>query len=309
MVSSGPISLGGNATTSGLNQSVNIELGRAATASINMNEAAVRGLFAVASGAISMSNGYGKSNRVARSITIASNTANYVLNTAQVSGYVAGTTDVTLTINSGVFISSGSTGSYAFTVNTSWAAGDTITIVNNGTIVGCGGNGGGGGGGGSFGQTGAGGAGASGGPALLVQRAITMNNLNRIAGGGGGGAGQGSSTQLTKAGFYMRHQGGNGGGGGIGNSTGGGGGGGSGLAFGTAGSGGTLTGAGAGGQNGCGAGGGAGGGYGSNGGSAPTGCQDTYQGGGGVGVAGICIQGNSNITYTNTGTRNGTINA
>ena len=45
-----------------LNQ-VNTELARTATASINMNDAAVRTLFGVPSGAISMSNGRGKSNR------------------------------------------------------------------------------------------------------------------------------------------------------------------------------------------------------------------------------------------------------
>ena len=44
-----------------LNQ-VNVELGLSGTASINMGSADVRGLFGVASGAISMSNGYGKSN-------------------------------------------------------------------------------------------------------------------------------------------------------------------------------------------------------------------------------------------------------
>lgn len=41
---------------------VNVELGRSATASISLNESAVRTLFGVASGAIAMSNGYGKSN-------------------------------------------------------------------------------------------------------------------------------------------------------------------------------------------------------------------------------------------------------
>ena len=41
---------------------VNVELGLSGTASINMGSAAVRGLFGVASGAISMSDGYGKSS-------------------------------------------------------------------------------------------------------------------------------------------------------------------------------------------------------------------------------------------------------
>ena len=41
---------------------VNVELGLTATAQIGLNDAAVRGLFGVASGAIAMSDGYGKSS-------------------------------------------------------------------------------------------------------------------------------------------------------------------------------------------------------------------------------------------------------
>jgi hypothetical protein len=310
MVSSGPISLGGNATTGGLNQSVNIELNRSATATINMNESAVRTLFAVPSGAISMSNGYGKSNRISIAATISSDTANYTVNTAKASGYIAGVTDFTLTINSGVFVFSGSTGSYAMTVDTSWAAGDTVTIVNNGTIVGRGGGGGGGGGGSQY----AGGSpGGGGGPALLVQRAITMNNLNRIAGGGGGGGGQGTLNYTKGGGYY----GGGGGGGGIGNgSAGGGGGNPEGAFLGIPGTAGTLTSAGNGGRSqACGPGGsntgGAGGGYGSSGAAGFTGssCSDNNGPMGSGGSGGVCIQGNSNITYINTGTRNGTVNS
>jgi predicted ATP-grasp superfamily ATP-dependent carboligase len=139
---SGPISLAGS--TAG--QSIALELGLSATGTISLNDAAVRTLAGVASGAIVMpTDFYGKSNRVTASATISSDTANYTVNTAKATGYVAGGTDFTLTINSGVFVSSGSTGSYAMTVDTSWAAGDTVTIVNNGTIVGRGGDGGNGG--------------------------------------------------------------------------------------------------------------------------------------------------------------------
>jgi len=44
-----------------LNQ-VNVELGLSGTAQIGMNDAAVRGLFGIASGEIEMSDGYGKSS-------------------------------------------------------------------------------------------------------------------------------------------------------------------------------------------------------------------------------------------------------
>ena len=55
-------------------------------------------------------------------VTISASTQNYLANTAKVSGYVSGNTDVTFVINSGVVVGSASTGSYAFTVDTSWAA-------------------------------------------------------------------------------------------------------------------------------------------------------------------------------------------
>lgn len=64
---SGPISLGGS--TSG--QSVNLELGRSATAQISMGESAVRTLTGVSSGAIIMpTNFYGKSKSYSYSGTM-----------------------------------------------------------------------------------------------------------------------------------------------------------------------------------------------------------------------------------------------
>lgn len=54
---SGPISIGGST----VGQSINLELGRAGTAQSNLNETALRTLANVLSGAISMSNFYGKS--------------------------------------------------------------------------------------------------------------------------------------------------------------------------------------------------------------------------------------------------------
>jgi hypothetical protein len=278
---------------------VNVELGLAGTTLITMNQANVRTLAGVGGSGtvITMQNLQGKSNRVTASATISADTANYVLNTAKASGYSAGKTDMTLTINSGVVVYSTSTGSYALQVDTSWTTGDTVTIVNSGTILGDGGNGG------IGGSATAPGAGTSAGPALLVQRAITMNNLNRIAGGGGGGGGGGFTR--VGSGKATDDYGGGGGGGGIGGGSGGAGGS-LGQSFpGFAGGAGTLTAAGAGGLVGSGTGvGGAGGTYGTTG---TAGAAGGNQGGAGGGAAGACIVGNSFITYTNTGTRNGSI--
>ena len=183
MVSSGPISLGGTATTSGLNQSVNVELGRAGTASINMNESAVRTLAAVPSGAISMSNFYGKSNRVALSFTFSSSTADASLNLSSIGGYRAGTSDITVTINSGVYLYATSTGGYGLNL-TGGTSGDTLTVVNNGFIMGMGGRG-----------SGSNGGASNGGAAVNLGFGLTsctFNNTNGSAyiGGGGGGGGR-----------------------------------------------------------------------------------------------------------------------
>jgi len=281
---------------------VNVELGLSGTALITMNDANVRTLAGVGGSGtvISMQNLQNKSNRVTASATITSDTANYTLNTAKAPGYSSGKTDMTLTINPGIYVYSSSTGSYALTVDTSWASGDTVTIVNNGTILGDGGNGGLGG----TPQTSTpGAAGSAGGPALLVQRALTMNNLNRIAGGGGGGGGGAGGYVATSPKTQATVAGG-GGGGGIGGGTG------APAQFiaqntGQPGQNGTLAAAGPGGASGGGSAGngGTGGGYGSSGSSGGTGDQPTSSGG----AAGACIVGNSNITYTNTGTRNGSI--
>ena len=176
MVSSGPISLAGNATTGGLNQSINIELGQSATATISLNDSNVRTLLAVPSGAISLNDAYGKSNRVAITYTYSANATNASLNVSSIGGYVAGTSDVTITVNSGVYLSATSTGNYGLAL-TGGTTGDTVTLVNNGYIMGQGGNGGSG----------------AGGPALNVNigiTSITVNNTNGsayIGGGGGGG--------------------------------------------------------------------------------------------------------------------------
>lgn len=60
MVSSGPISIGGSATTGGFNQSINIEIGRAASATTSLNEPIVRSVAQKPTGAIALSDFYGK---------------------------------------------------------------------------------------------------------------------------------------------------------------------------------------------------------------------------------------------------------
>ena len=286
---------------------VNVELGLSGTTSINMNQATVRTLFAVASGAISMSDGYGKSNTF--SFTISSGQTNANLRTLALNAGWPGASKVIATIGSGIYISSNSTGTPALTVNGSFPGG--VELINNGLIVGMGGSGGAGRSVNSS-EVGFGGSdGSAGGLALSVSVALTLNNAGTIAGGGGGGGG-------GRAGFDDGNEFGGGGGGGgrssnAANSAGGAGGtGGSGN--GTVGGTGTVSSAGGGGNGGAAgprsaAPGGAGGNWGTGGSSGSSSTVGLISAGGPFsgGGAGGCITGNSNITYIATGTRLGSI--
>lgn len=275
---------------------VNVELGLSSTAQISLNDAAVRGLFGVASGAISMSNGYGKANQFAFSIS--SNQTNANLKTLATNAGWNGVSKVVATINSGIYISSNSTGTPALTVSGSFPGG--LELINNGYIVGDGGNGG----------NANGGAGGNGGLALSVSTSSTITNNGTIAGGGGGGRGGNQGISYTDGYTDLRGGGGGGGGGrsGLTNSSGGGGAissknGAQTGASGATGGAGTVSSAGAGGAGGYsqysgwtayGGAGNAGGGWGAG-------------GGGGGSSGGFALTGNSNITWVSTGTRLGGI--
>jgi hypothetical protein len=274
------------------------------------------------SGTISIQNFYGTSNVFTFNLT--SGTDLNLRTQALAAGW-GGSSPVIATIPAANTIQSSSTGVYALTINGSFPAG--VTLVNNGTIVGRGGNGGAGGPANmdaanqAAGTATAGSPGSAGGPGLLVSVAVTIDNTSgRIAGGGGGSGGGGGAA----AGFRGNSNvaGGGGGGGGIGVSTGGGGGaatsgtvnssgsvGGNGTtsAVGSSGTGGTASTSAFGGN------GGAGGTFGSAGAAGTAG---TVAGspivtrtasGGALGAAGACLAGNANITWTAFGTRNGAI--
>ena len=282
MVSTGPISLGGSATSGGLNQSVNIELGRSATASINMNESAVRTLAGVSSGAISMSNFYGKSNQFAFTISTSQSNAN--LRSLAIAAGWNQSSQLIATIETGILLSSNVVGTPGLTINGSFPGG--VSLINNGFIIGMGGRGG-----------NAGAAGSAGGLALSVSSAVTITNNATIGGGGGGGSGgQGytyGGTCFDGKNYYSCDIYVPGGGGGGGRSGGTNSAGGAAESGGTAGGAGTFSAAGSGG----GSGGGNGGGWGAAGQTV------NYAGGAGGGA----ISGNSNITWIAFGTRLGSI--
>lgn len=206
---SGPISLAGS--TAG--QSIALELGLGATSQISLNDAAVRTLAGVPSGAIIMpTNFYGKSNEFA--FTISANQTNANLATLATNAGWNGTTKVVATVASNVYISSTSTGTPALTIPNSFPNG--VELVNNGFIIGMGGNGG----NHTWGTTSVT-AGAGGGTAINLLRSATITNTSGYIGGGGGGGG----TSLSQA--FLGTGGGGAGGGQGGNSIGSGGAGGS----------------------------------------------------------------------------------
>lgn len=142
------------------------------------------------SGQIAISNFYGtaKSTRVTLSYTFSSPTADASLNLSSIGGYSAGQSDITVTVNSGVYLYATSTGSYGLNLS-GGTTGDTLVLVNNGYIMGQGGNGG-----SDYPPPTT--ASTPGGPALNLgfgMASCTINNTNGSAyiGGGGGGGGWG----------------------------------------------------------------------------------------------------------------------
>ena len=170
---SGQISLGDART----------ELGYAPTQQITLNDTDVRTLFARASGENQLSYGYGKAFRKSLSVSIPSNQVNYAVCFSNLTGYVAGKTDVTVTIAGGVYVYSTDTSVAGLTI-TCTTSGDTCILNNNGYIMGMGGNGGDGPTATKFGKPG--------GTALKLGCPTVVNNSSYIAGGGGGGAAQGA---------------------------------------------------------------------------------------------------------------------
>jgi len=130
----------------------------------------------------------GGTGRATLSYTYSTNTTNASLNVTSISGYNAGKSDITITVNSGIYVYSTSTGTPGLTL-TGGTTGDTITLVNNGYIMGMGGQGA--NSGGFTTQNG-----FAGGVAISLGFNTTINNTNASAyiGGGGGGGGGGQTT-------------------------------------------------------------------------------------------------------------------
>ena len=214
-----------------------------------------------ASGLIAVNNFYGTSKRVPIPLTISSNTYNYDVYTNRGPAYVAGVSDITVTVSPSILVGSTSAAAYSMLVPNTFDSGDTVTIVNNGVIQGMGG-----GGGASRIGASPGPPGAIGGNALYVNRPTTIENNSVVAGGGGGG-GAGGGGQDDKGPARV------GGGGGGGDA----------------------------------APGGPGGGRGSNGSNGGNSGGANPRPGGAGGTGGSYLVGNPFVTWTATGTRQGSV--
>lgn len=237
------------------------------------------------SGQISMNNFHGASRAFNfGTITITASRDNFSLTPAvQALGWdlslpIFGT----VIINPGVVITSNATFNAAFETAGGYPAGSSVTLINNGSIIGHGGLGGTNQGGFSS----PGGNGWPGGVGLNIVLPMTLNGTNgTIAGGGGGGGSAGSPS--SAASYFV---GSGGGGGGAGNGTGGAGGPNTGNGAGNPGANGTVTTPGAGGSGYAGVTGGAGGAWGQPGGTGGTG-SNGGAGGGAGGASGFFITG------------------
>jgi len=162
---------------------IDIELGDSGTSTIGLGDADARALAGVPTGTIKMSDFYGKSAITNNFYTVSANTNKLSLTLSSVPGYVAGRTNTTITINSGIYVWSNDINVAALTI--SGAPGDTVTIVNNGFIMGKGGQGG----GYDYDGTNVTVISATvGGPGINVNCPVTINTASGYVGGGGGGA-------------------------------------------------------------------------------------------------------------------------
>ena len=118
--------------------------------------------------------------------TITSNQTNLNIRNYAVANGWNGSDAVAITINSGVRISGNTAGDSTAACTISGSFPNGVSLINNGVIVGRGGNGG----NGRTANTGT--AGGAGGTALSVSVNTMIDNNGTIAGGGGGGGGGGS---------------------------------------------------------------------------------------------------------------------
>ena len=263
---------------------VNTELGFIETSIMSLNDTPVRGLFERPVGEISYDHGHGKWS--SQHLLFPSGTL-YGLNlrTVAINSGWNENSYIEITISSSTIVSSTSPSISALTIDGIWPQG--VKLINNGIIIGAGGQGG---------QGGNGSSGQAGGAGVRILVPVTIENNGTIGGGGGGGGGGGSGSGAAQG---MGGGGGGGGGFGAGAWVGGG----NGTLLGGGGGGGNVGGRGKYSTSGA-------GGSGGNPGAAGAGgtVGQRGQGAGIGGAGGVATTGISYVTWTANGTRYGSLN-
>lgn len=187
---------------------VNVELTRPSTSQLDLNDSTVRGIAAVGGSGtvISMNDLRGKAYV---GLVISSDTVNYNVYSAASSSpaYNPGVSFIQVTVNPGVKVGGFGPGT-AMSIPNQFSPTDNVRIVNQGQILGRGGNGG-----DVFGTYSY--SGYPGFDAITTQRPVFIDNQGTIAGGGGGGGSGGTVTfpRPPKQGGIIFAPGGGGGGG------------------------------------------------------------------------------------------------
>lgn len=180
---SGQLGLNGTCTGgSSARDQIGAEVNKTAGTTLCLNNACLRTLSGTSSGTqVSFSTFYGKSSSF--TYTVSSNQTNFCMRAGAVTAGWNQTSALVVNINSGVIISSNSTGTPGMTISGLFPGG--VTVNNSGSIIGMGGSGG----NGRVNNSGL--PGGAGGTALLVTSPVTINNAPGTIGGGGGGGGGG----------------------------------------------------------------------------------------------------------------------
>lgn len=162
---------------------ISVELGLPRTTKMALGHPDVRTFLGIPSGKVGLGQVRGASfGRAIVSRVISAHSQNLTINLNTLPGYQAGKSDITITVDPGIYVWSDNANP-ALTI-TGGTTGDTLKLVNNGFIMGKGGNGQ------AYNANSYDRAATVGNPAMSISMNIVVDTQNGyIGGGGGGGAG------------------------------------------------------------------------------------------------------------------------
>lgn len=161
---------------------ISVELGLPRTTKMALGHPDVRTFLGIPSGQIRLGQVRGATfGRAVVSQVVSAHSQNLTINLNTLPGYQAGKSDITVTVNPGIYVWSDN-GNPALTI-AGGTTGDTLRLVNNGFIMGRGGNGQ------AYNADAGDRAATPGNPAMSIDMNITIDTQAGYIGGGGGGGG------------------------------------------------------------------------------------------------------------------------